>query len=490
VEFKLKPSERDRFVMWSAPLKSMYSGDYHYKNGTVPQWGDIYMNLFQQANPNGTGLAAPNTYTATFGELGEPLGLGKAFNLRVFSTSLTKDGTLVFPQSNNSYTDANARYYNLVRTDRAKFITHGYPLNSSGVFAMPVTPNEGMTLIQVVNPYLAYLRFPDFRGANYGTGTANLSNGYYIWDGEINTGFTVVSGTGNRYVTTPPSPPAFLELIPPLQSFFVAKPDTIGVKTLNMSPLWTTTAPVASYSLRAGQVTGGGILRIKASQDSKTGYALLVHSHNAFTARGEDDMPVLIYDEIPLTVYSLTPLRELMAIQASNFQTRSTVDLGLRIKDAGETRLEFSELETFGYNVFLIDKQLDREIDLQQTPAYTFMVAKQGSGALELNDRFSLRMEYTGKGVLTGVESVAPPALRVFAQDGYICTLECRRNHRLADIQPDRRIRILRQYPGGTVQSQSERRAALHCKSKNRKCIQNRKNNGEITPKPFRLVGK
>jgi hypothetical protein len=31
VEIKLQPSERDRFILWSAPLQSVYSGDYHFK---------------------------------------------------------------------------------------------------------------------------------------------------------------------------------------------------------------------------------------------------------------------------------------------------------------------------------------------------------------------------------------------------------------------------------------------------------------------------
>jgi hypothetical protein len=92
----------------------------------------------------------------------------------------------------------------------------------------------------------------------------------------------------------------------------------------------------------------------------------------------------------------------------------------LRVRDAGETKLEFTELPTFGYNVVLVDKQLNTETDLQRTPAYTFVVAKRGVNAVELNDRFSLRLEYTGRGVVTGVANIETPALQVFSQDGYI----------------------------------------------------------------------
>jgi hypothetical protein len=69
----------------------------------------------------------------------------------------------------------------------------------------------------------------------------------------------------------------------------------------------------------------------------------------------------------------------------------------------------------------LIDREKNNlEVNLQQTPEYTFAVAMPSNGeVIELNDRFTLRMDYTGIG--TGNRTVADaPALLVSGNDGYI----------------------------------------------------------------------
>ncbi|GHV49488.1 hypothetical protein FACS1894181_08580 [Bacteroidia bacterium] len=104
VEIKLKPFERDRFVMWSAPLKNMYSGDYHYRINGQPYFGDTYMNYFQEANPDfPTGQATAHHFTATTGSLDELLELGRAFNVKVATTTVTRDSLLRFPKTAPTY---------------------------------------------------------------------------------------------------------------------------------------------------------------------------------------------------------------------------------------------------------------------------------------------------------------------------------------------------------------------------------------------------
>ncbi|GHU59166.1 hypothetical protein FACS189411_15680 [Bacteroidia bacterium] len=417
VEIKLKPAERDRFIMWSAPLKSMYSGDYHFKKGITPQWGDVNMNLFQQPNPDG-GTTAPYTFTATFGQPDKALPLGTPFNLRVTTTNESKDKPFVFPQKESSYTDnaTPVHTYPLTRTDGARFITNDYhPAGLSGTFPLPVVDDAAMSLVQVVNPYLAYLDFSQFRSGN-----SAINNGYYIWDGDINSGFTAISTSGNRY-TISSAPEAFSitspNIIPPLQSFVVVKSASGKLNTLNMSPGWTTTNSSTPYTLRAAQVLKGGILRIKASQGNKTGYAVLAYDPNASPAFGKEDMPAVIFDEIPLTLYSFASGHEPLSINiSSDFKSQDT-DLGLRILQPGEVKLSFEELPTFGHDVVLIDKQLgNKETNLKTTPEYIFTATKAG----ELNDRFTLRMQYTGQGIVTGNEVAGNQALQVSSEDGYI----------------------------------------------------------------------
>ncbi|MDR0748687.1 MAG: T9SS type A sorting domain-containing protein, partial [Tannerellaceae bacterium] len=122
----------------------------------------------------------------------------------------------------------------------------------------------------------------------------------------------------------------------------------------------------------------------------------------------------------PLEVYSFAPTKEALAINSSSDFTQN-VPLGLRTGTAGTVTLEFSGMATFGHNVYLIDHaQNNKETDLQKTPSYTFTVAKkqQADKMIELNDRFSLRTSFTGKGV--GNEATGAAELNVTSKDGYI----------------------------------------------------------------------
>jgi hypothetical protein len=91
------------------------------------------------------------------------------------------------------------------------------------------------------------------------------------------------------------------------------------------------------------------------------------------------------------------------------------------LKEAGQVSFDFSGLETFGHDVFLIDHaQNNKETNVKTNPKYTFTVTKPSAGDtfIELNDRFSLRMNYTGIGV--GDEAVSPARLHTSSGNGFI----------------------------------------------------------------------
>ncbi|GHT37659.1 hypothetical protein FACS189435_3160 [Bacteroidia bacterium] len=203
VEIKLKPAERDRFVMWSAPLRNMYSGDYHYRVGSDPYWGDTFMNYFQRTNPDypTSGQAVGDRFTATTGAVDTPLELGKAFNVKVTDNTITRDSLLRFPRKETTYKPIDRPQVSVLRDTESKFITHGYNLDASGEFNLPLL-NMGvssLSLVQVVNPYLAYLDFSKFAAGN---GLV----GYYIWSGDPNDGFVTIQPAmdinGNRIVAS------------------------------------------------------------------------------------------------------------------------------------------------------------------------------------------------------------------------------------------------------------------------------------------------
>ncbi|MDR1724557.1 MAG: hypothetical protein LBR84_11530 [Tannerella sp.] len=414
VELKPQPSERDRFVMWSAPTISVYSGDYHYGSTANPDWGDVYMNFFQRANPNG-GVAAANTFTATFGEANAPLELGTAFNVKVVSTTRSKEQQFTFPQTVTSYVDKTGVTRNTPRAGNPyRFIVSPTTIHSSDTtFNLPVGNDvAGSDLMQVVNPYLAYLDMAQFVAKNF-ENSGPVAGGYIIWDGNINHSLDVglispVSGNGNRFVFTAPSSlwTTTPNLIPPLQSFFVQKAFPVNqVDSVKMSPNWTTTKSgrPGQYILRAAPAEWG-ILRIRATQGEKQSYAVLNYDENATSAyNGSEDVNTLFYDDVPLTVYTLTSMRKALSINSNSDFENEEIFIGLRLRDIGEVTLDFSGLETFGHNVWLIDKTRNQTIDLQETPQYALTIARTG----DLIDRLALRFEFTGKGLVAS-ELVAP----------------------------------------------------------------------------------
>jgi hypothetical protein len=342
---------------------------------------------------------------------------------------VNRDRKFIFPQTASYYNVNGRRYPSLstvffFRGDGHRFITEEASLSlADTTFSLPVWNDvDGSDLIQVVNPFLAFLDVRKFLDGNQ----SKLNNsGYYIWNGNLNESFkSVFVGDiayqyGMRYIVTT-NPPLTMGdnpgLIPPLQSFFVEKksPGTSLTNSVKMSPNWTTTdSPNTTgntFTLRSSEAGEEPyVFRIKATQGDNTSYAVLHKNMYASPSyREEEDMQVLFFDEIPLTVYTVSPAqKELLSVNSSDgFSTG--IPLGLRLKAQGEVRLDFSNSRTFSHHVYLKDKEKNNlEVDLQQTPHYTFTFTPKpdATGVTTLNDRFSLRFEFDP----TGNEDVALP---------------------------------------------------------------------------------
>ncbi|MDR1336005.1 MAG: hypothetical protein LBK22_04150, partial [Tannerella sp.] len=138
--------------------------------------------------------------------------------------------------------------------------------------------------------------------------------------------------------------------------------------------------------------------------------------------RSGEDVRALFYDANPLSVYVLTPSGEPLALSADgDCESRIVTPLGLRIAQSGEVTLEFTGLERFGHDVYLIDREKNLETGLQQTPSYTFMAVRPSiTPVLELNRRFALRTVYTGTGLGNAPAPAAPASWTVTPQNGEI----------------------------------------------------------------------
>jgi hypothetical protein len=419
VEFKLKPSERDRYLMWSAPLRNMVAGDYHFNEPATdkPEWGDFQIDLFQLSNE-------ANTFAISQGAVGTGLPLGQAFNLKMTTTSQNTDSVLWFPKPNTQYIGVDNDQISFTgttkRVDAARFITDAMQPTGNGMFREPVKGDfNGATLLQVVNPYFAYLNFAAFYQAN----KDSIANGYYVWDGKPDDGFVgVLAGPNGRYLITAPTSSLLSNPgdIPPLQSFIVAKNTAIGAQTVNglsLSPDMTSTTPSASYTLRAANVLTGGLLQIQLTEGSASASAALVYDLAASPGSDSNDLPALTSEAMPLALSTLNSEKKPLLMNSSNDFAASTIPLSLNVKNAGQVMLTFSGLKNFGYTVYLDDSQTGKEMKL--TPSdniYSF--TKGSSDAALINGRFSLRMVYTGTGITTGTEGADNSSLHAADDNG------------------------------------------------------------------------
>lgn len=423
VDFNPVGSEKDRFVMWSAPLKDMYTGDYHFVNNSgQPDWGHVYMNFFQSQNPDYiNSVEREKTFTSTFGSTGARLPLGTAFNVKILSG---KEESFSFPKSATSYTNADGTSSGtLSRTNSKRFITDG-EIGANGALSLPVKGNNTFGLIQVVNPFMAYLDVNAFLTAN----SDRITGSYRIWNGDINADFiTVLAYNDNqemRYIIDDGTPMESAQYIAPLQSFFVTKLNSLTPVTalrMNAETMTTTKNGTAgSYVLRSATrgKTEEGLLRITATLGNAENSTVLLRRPGAtqeFSA--SEDAEKFFNHSAPVSVYTLTDTKNAMAINVCE-TFEGDVKLGLRVRDTKlPVTLSFSGLSSFGQGVTLIDHaQGNKVIDIRKE-AYVFTVDSEGNkDVVELNDRFSLRFSDTP----TGIDEVENDAIQVSAHDGKI----------------------------------------------------------------------
>lgn len=439
IELKLISSERDRFIMWSAPLKSVYSGDYHFKNSEAkPQWGDVYMNFFQSKNPDDpSSKAYKNMFTATFGSPGERLDLGTAFNLKVIQTSFNYDKSFFFPQKDESYTyirDGQQITDQLNREKRDRFITDDYPLSGvDNTFDLPVKDEVGFKFIQMVNPYVAYLDVFKFLDAN----DQYISPAYKIWTGRVNEdNITIYVGeppaSGQRLIITDGNLPMEyvdqdgVKFISPLQSFFIMKKnDDDDITTLKMSPEWTTTInPYYSnpyvYSRSNDYINTPPVLKMKVSQQDKVSSTGLYYKKTTtygITQNENTNSQKLFYEETPLSVYTLSLSGDPLAINTITEESPE-VKIGIRTNLSGSVKLEFSGMESFENDLFLVDHGLDKNnmINIKEKQVYPFSIDQSPPGKfIEINNRFSLLMVSP-----TNISDNDEDKLNIFSDNGSI----------------------------------------------------------------------
>ena len=415
----LTMTDLDRFIMWSSPLKSMYTGDYHFGgDGPNADRGDVYMNFFQSKNPDyPSSVATENVFTATFARLDTVLSLGQAFGMKIYRRDGLKPN-FSFPKMADHYKYEDGRLTGtLVRTDNGRFIVDG-AYDSGGGINLPVNGDNDFRMIHVANPFMAYLDIGKFLAAN----DAVLEQSYKLWNGDINENFVSIilpDTKDQRFIIDfdQLSSIPLSRFISPLQSFFVIKkPGINSVKSLYISDSMTTTIGnnQGEYVLRNAEAETH-ILRIKAAQDKYTDMTVIYNNMEAKPEySGDEDSRKLFNENSKISVYTFSLSKIPLAINATG-DFSVTIPIGVKVKNSGMVTFDFTCLSDFGYDVVLTDRELKKSVDLEATPFYSFMVEKGGNEVQEMNDRFTLR--FTAD---VGNEEVGNNMIRIMPKDGFI----------------------------------------------------------------------
>lgn len=407
MEVKFGATERNRWVMYSAPFGKTYSGDYMLLgNDNYPIKKAVYMSLFQQNNPDGSDVAAVNQFSKSFSSVTEELGLGKGFILRV-DGAVDASSSFKFPAKNNQYEYYYKNQWGESAPDpslstvldrknggskavNGRFITEMTTTAANGSFTMTM-PNDVATsdIIMVTNPYNAYLDMNVFFAANPGLQASK----YFVWSGSAVAGFiTFQKSVTNKWIMSDPATYISAnatsgQYVSPYQSFFVLKTSPGSTVPVSFAPETMTYTVGTNYLLKNAAEIETGVMYVTVSSQGVSSTAALTESAASSTTK-------LFYNDTDATavdVYTLSPQGKALSIKA--LQDDSEVKLGLRMKDGGDIEFDFSGVAKTMAGVGIYLKDGEKLIKVTDNTVYKATVAKPthvGNAYFEVNNRFAL----------------------------------------------------------------------------------------------------
>lgn len=434
VEINFDPiKERNRWVMYSAPLRKVYSGDYMLLDSNndpiVKPDPAVYMSFFQADNPDRPEMVATaKAFTKPFGNVGVPLPLGKSFNVWI-DADVDTSTPFRFPSMYEEYDywvhgpwggdtgdSTSQKLDRTVETSpgvfkkvNGRFIVEDAMVATDGSFTLtPPDDKAGFSLIMLPNPFMAYMDMNQFLDDN----TNVLNKEYKIWSGKDDAfiSYKLVPGFDYQYWWV--SDGAQLDdlnnnqYVSPLQSFIVSKKDAVVNTLVNVdyNPETITSTEQRNsgdYEIRKLRQETEGVLKVTASIANLNNSTLLVNSPEATNQFDEFDAIKLFYDKIyvedngdtldlpHILIYTLTEdMKTPMAINAANRFKNLEVPLGMRLSVQGNIRFDFSGVENFGVQPMYFMDGTNR-IDISVNPSYSTTITG-GNKFREINDRFKI----------------------------------------------------------------------------------------------------
>lgn len=348
VQIKL---QRNKWYTLTAPLKSMFSGDYYFTGAPITA-----MKLFDDVNPDKEGdTTAVGTWTQSFANLTVPLtpGMGYAFKVDTLSWNYP-NGTYVtltdysnaFPRANpdgsllrkvSPYSSITGLVYPQYAQTMPKDSAVAYRFameNASNVLEdvrVPIKP--GLNLIG--NPLMTHLDFDLL----YASNSDKISDNLKFWNG---TSFiSYMSG-----VQIAASMDKSFTRIPPMQAFFVNALPGVGDGTqldINLNEHFVTDELT---KLRSTSATVSKVLHIKSSFGGYQSYAAIAHNENAHNGCSTDDAFKLFsqYSQVP-EIYTVAEEKALDINQFGSMPYMAPI--GIKTSVRGKIALNFEGANNF-----------------------------------------------------------------------------------------------------------------------------------------------
>jgi hypothetical protein len=418
---ELDPAE-DHWMMLSAPLKYMYSADYH----PDPNWEGIsdgndqkiYMREFDvnyvtndKVNPDGRAGTSIGAFSKAFANLHVLLEAGKGFVLGVETGAYFPGHNFEFPRLNDDGTDVEYKYHmketgewienenarvtsdkypfrpergtSVRRTNADWLVNHTYhygedsryrfiyedPGDTTAVFSIAVA-NEGTTNI-VGNPFMSLLDLHAF----YENNQASIQPYFRIWNGTTYSAYVITGTEAWNYIPEADSVATGKRYISPMQAFFVQMKE--GQNTIRFNPdSISVAADTLIKSTKSSMHPYENVLSIQVSMDQAENTALLIASPKANDRYdpAEDIYKLFSPQEEVPEIYTVSENQAMEMNAISTAETIKSIPLGIKTTKTGSFRISIDRASGFTSYPYLelIDTQENKRYDLNAETNFVF----------------------------------------------------------------------------------------------------------------------
>jgi len=442
--------KRERWNMLSIPLEQVYPGDFAF--GGYPQtWVRTFTTTSDGNITKGswvTARASTNAFSAGDGFVlwlnaddhsGEPVNNEKGLklldnNIRElpffqhhiegspdydtyhavhqahFYVGVEEEGVSTFYNvvNDNGQYVLGSNHYDVNRDESAYKLA-----GASGSIALNFA--DGSFAV-VGNPYMATLDFSEL----YDTNQSQIKPNYYIWTGEDYTIFAPDGISGAEISDNPQ-----WQYIAPLQGFIVEKVETRAAAA----------SPQLSFNENMTSVNKAVVLR---SSENKNKLDIVARNKVAgvrtFIAKreygqdefGDFDARKIInsISDIP-EIYTLKPYKSGIIATGINIINNDDllIPVGLATSYEGNITLSFSGMDAYDAELYLIDAEINKEIELTGLASYDYVfdyTPKTVNGETAVcENRFFIRISKT----VTGLRETIAKKANVFETNGLICVV-------------------------------------------------------------------